>query len=175
LARSSTCVGVIASRPFLVAAQVEEQLALGLGRGDLDQAPVLQDVFVHLGLDPVHRVRHQAHALVRVETLDGLHQADIAFLDQVGVRQAIAQVAARDRHHQAQVRQHQLLRGVQVVRFPQALGQRDLFLVGQHRQAVDRRNIRVDIAEIASETQSQRTTAGEPMRIVRTSFIFLVE
>jgi hypothetical protein len=30
-------------------AQVEEQLALGLGGGDLDHAPVLQDVLVDLG------------------------------------------------------------------------------------------------------------------------------
>jgi hypothetical protein len=115
LARSSICCRRHRVQAGLVAAQVEEQLALGLGRRDLHQAPVLQDVLVHLGLDPVHGVRHQAHALVRVETLDCLHQADIAFLDQVGVRQAVAQVAARDRHHQAQVRQHQLLRGVQVV------------------------------------------------------------
>jgi hypothetical protein len=96
-------------------AQVEEQLALGLGGGHLDHAPVLQDVFVDLGLDPVQRVAHQAHALVGVEALDGLHQADVAFLDQVAVRQAVAQVLARDRHHQAQVRQHQPAGGFQVV------------------------------------------------------------
>ena len=45
-------------------AQVEEQLSLGLGRRDLDHAPVLQDVLVDLGLDPVQRVAHQAHALL---------------------------------------------------------------------------------------------------------------
>jgi hypothetical protein len=70
---------------------------------DLDHAPVLQDVLVDLGLDPVHGIAHQAHALVRVEALDGLHQADIAFLDQVAVRQPIAQVLAGNRDHEAQV------------------------------------------------------------------------
>ena len=89
-------------------AQVEEQLALRLGGGDLHQPPVAQDVLVDLGLDPVDGERHQAHAALRVEALHGLHQADVAFLDQVGVRQAVAEVAAGDRDHQAQVREHQL-------------------------------------------------------------------
>ena len=39
-----------------------------------------------LGLDPVHGVAYEPHALVGVETLHRLHQADVAFLDQVAVR-----------------------------------------------------------------------------------------
>ena len=35
-------------------AQVEEQLALRFGRGDLDDAPVAQDEFVNFGANPVH-------------------------------------------------------------------------------------------------------------------------
>jgi hypothetical protein len=72
------------AQALLGLAQVEEQLALRLGGGDLDDAPVAQDELVHLGADPVHRKGHQAHALVRIEALDRLHQADVAFLDQVG-------------------------------------------------------------------------------------------
>jgi hypothetical protein len=87
----------------LHAAQVEEELALRLGRGDADEPPVAQDELVHLGLDPVDRERDEAHAALRVEALDRLHQADVAFLDQVGVREPVAEVAARDRHHHAQV------------------------------------------------------------------------
>jgi hypothetical protein len=113
-------VGRFALHALLHRAQVEEQLALGLGRGDLDHAPVLQDVFVDLGLDPVHRIADQAHALLGVEALDGLHQADVAFLDQVALRQPVAQVLARDRHHQAQVRQHQLPGGLDVAVVAQA-------------------------------------------------------
>ena len=75
-------------------AQVEEQLALGLGGGHLDHAPVFQNVFMDLGLDPVHGIAHQAHPLVGVKAFDGLHQAQIAFLDQVTVGQAITQVLA---------------------------------------------------------------------------------
>ncbi len=144
-----------------MAAQVEEQLALGLGRGDLDHAPVLQDVFVNLGLDPVDCIRYQAHALIGIEALDRLHQADIAFLDQVRMRQAITEVAARNRHDQAQVRQHQRLRGGEVVIVAQAARQRHFFLVTQHRQTIDGRNIRIDIAQGAGKAQRQRVTRGD--------------
>ena len=42
------------------------------------------------GFDPVEGVTYQAHALVRVKAFDGFHQADIAFLDEVAVGQAVA-------------------------------------------------------------------------------------
>jgi hypothetical protein len=74
-------VGRVGLQALLHRAQVEEELALGLGGGDLDHAPVPEDVLVDLGLDPVQRVADQAHALLGVEALDGLHQADVAFLD----------------------------------------------------------------------------------------------
>ena len=84
-------------------AQVEKQFALGLGGGHFDHAPVLQNVFMDFGFDPVQGIAHQAHALLGVKALDRLHQAHIAFLNQIGMGQAIAQVLARDGHHQAQV------------------------------------------------------------------------
>ena len=71
-------------------AQVEKQFTLCLGGSHLDHAPVLQDVLVNFGLDPVHGVAHQAHALIRVEAFDGFHQTDVAFLNEVGMGQAIA-------------------------------------------------------------------------------------
>ena len=116
--RATAAVSSAVSQPrlLLVLAQVEEQLALRLGRGDLHQPPVAQHVLVDLGADPVHGERHQPHADRRVEALDRLHQADVAFLDQVAHRQAVADVAARDVHHEAQVRQHELPRRVEVAR-----------------------------------------------------------
>jgi hypothetical protein len=45
---------------------------------------------VHLGADPVQRERHEAHAALGVEAAHGLHEADVAFLDEVGLRQAVA-------------------------------------------------------------------------------------
>jgi hypothetical protein len=68
-------------------AQIERQLALGLGGGHLDHSAVFQDVFVDLGPDPVQRITDQTQPLIGVEALDRLHQTDVALLDQVTVRQ----------------------------------------------------------------------------------------
>jgi hypothetical protein len=57
----------------------------------------------------------EAHVALGIEALHRLHQADRAFLDQVGVRQAVAEIAARDRHHQPQVRDTELARSVEIV------------------------------------------------------------
>ena len=67
-----------------------------------------------LGLDPVHGKRHQPHATIGIEALDGLHQPDVAFLDEVGMSQAIAHVLAGNRDNQPQMRQHQLAGSVEV-------------------------------------------------------------
>ena len=42
----------------------------------------------------MHGVADQAHTLVGVKALNRLHQAHIAFLNQVGVGQAVAHVLA---------------------------------------------------------------------------------
>src|SRR3546814_14468147 len=110
LFRSADFRGVQPAQALLALAQVEEQLALRLGGGDLDDAPVLEDELVHLGADPVHRETDQAHADRRVEALDRLHPADVAFLDQVPQRQAVAVVAAGHVHHEPPVQLHKLAR-----------------------------------------------------------------
>ena len=79
---------------LLHGAQVEKQLALGLGGGHLDHAPVAQDVFVNFSLDPVQRIADQAHPLVGIEAFDRLHQPDVALLNEVGMWQPVAQVFA---------------------------------------------------------------------------------
>ena len=61
---------------------------------------------MYSGFDPVHGIAHQTHALAGVESFDGLHQAHIAFLDEVGMGQTVAQVLTGNRHHQTQVRKH---------------------------------------------------------------------
>jgi hypothetical protein len=70
--------------------------------------------------------------------------ADGAFLDEVGVRQAVAEVAARDRHHQPQVGHHELARGIEVVFRPKPVRERALFVGGQDRKAIDRLHIRLE-------------------------------
>jgi hypothetical protein len=144
-------VGRVVLHRLLHRAQVEEELALRLGRRDLDHPPVLEDVLVDLGLDPVHGVADQADALVRVEALHGLHQADVAFLDQVAVRQAVAEVLARDRDDQAQVRDHEPPGRSQVAVVAQATRELGLLFLGQERDAVDRADVSVEVAERGNE------------------------
>ena len=54
-------------------------------------------------LDPPRAVGGKLAALFRVKAFDGLHQADVAFADQIQQRQADALVVAGDFHDQAQV------------------------------------------------------------------------
>ena len=114
-----------------------------------------------LGADPVHGEGHQPHADLGVEALHGLHQADVAFLDQVAERQAVAAVAARDVHDEAQVRQHELARGVEVVVVAQAARQGLLFLAGQHRDAAHGVDVGVEAADRAGENEFERIASGK--------------
>ena len=82
--------------PALGLAQIEEQLLLVGGGAHLHQRPRAQDVFLDRGLDPPHRVGREPEALVGLEALDRLHQADIAFGDHFGDRQAVAAIAHGD-------------------------------------------------------------------------------
>ena len=115
---------------------------------------------MNLGFDPVNRIRHQAHALLGIEALDGLHQADIAFLDQVGMRKPIAQVAARDRHHQTQVRHDQGLRCGEVILIAQLAREASLFLLREHRKTIHCGDVGINIAEAGRETERQRLRPG---------------
>ena len=130
---------------LLGAAQVEEQLALRLGGRHLDDAPVAQDEFMNLGADPVHGEGHQAHAHFRVEALDRLHQADVAFLHQVSLGQAIAGVAAGDMHDKPQVGHDQLPGGLQILLVEQTIGQLALFFDAEDRDAAYGLNIGLQV------------------------------
>jgi len=96
-----------------------------------------------LGLDPVHGVGHQTNALFGVKSLDRLHEADVALLDQIGLRQAIAQVLPGNGHHQTQVGEDQLPGGIQVVLIPQAFGAVLLLLQREQGKAVDRGDVSI--------------------------------
>jgi len=139
--------GAILLQALFHGTQIEEQFALRLGRGNLDHAPVLQNVLMDLGLDPVHRITDEANILIRVETFHRLHQADVAFLDQIAVRQAVSQILAGDGNDEAQVRQHQFSGGLDVPVGAQAARGSRLFLLRQQGNAVDRGNVRVKVAQ----------------------------
>ncbi len=102
-----------------------------------------------LGLDPVHGKGHQTYTAIGVKALDGLHQAHVTFLNQVGMRQAVTQVLAGNGDHQPQVRQNQFTRSIQVILVAQALTQLGFAFGAEHGQAVNSRNIRFDRPQCA--------------------------
>jgi hypothetical protein len=81
---------------------------------------------------------------VGIVALDGLHQADVALLDQVGMRQAVAQVAAGNRDDQTKMRRHQLARGIQILLIAETAGKRLLLRLAQHRHTIRGRDERLD-------------------------------
>jgi hypothetical protein len=87
--------------------------------------------------------RHQPHTTVGIESLDGFHQADIAFLDQVRVRQTIAEIAPRDCNDQPQVGEYERTRCLDITFGTVALGKILLFRFGEQREPVGCRNIRI--------------------------------
>ena len=114
-----------------------------------------------LGTDPVHGEGHQSHADLGVEALDRLHQADVAFLDEVAHRQAIAAVATRDMHDEAQVRQHELARGVEVVIVAQAAREGLFILAGEHGDAAHGVDIGVEAADRSDKNGVEWVTSGK--------------
>src|SRR6185295_10771546 len=68
--------------------------------------------------DPPACVRRETEAAVVVVPLNGLHEADVSLLDEVSERQTTVVETARDRHHESEVRLHELiLGGLQAERF----------------------------------------------------------
>ena len=118
-------------------AQVEEQTLLRRGGADLDQAPRAQDVFLDGGANPPHRVGREAEALVGLEALDGVHQADIALRDHLGDGQAIAAIAHGNLGHEAQMGRDEFLRSARIFVFLVALGEHELLVRLQHRKLPD--------------------------------------
>jgi len=53
-----------ASKPFLLALEIVEELAARVRRADADEAPVIEEVLEEVGADPVPRVRGEGDAAV---------------------------------------------------------------------------------------------------------------
>src|SRR5258706_580820 len=140
----------------LHAAKVEEELSLRLGGGDLYHAPVAQYALVDLGAYPMDRERYEPYPALRVEALDRFHQTDVAFLDQISLRQSVTHVAAGDGDHQAEVREHQRSRRFDVVLGPEFARELALLLERKDRKTIHR----LDIAFQASYGYGQRHCAS---------------
>ncbi|MNB68461.1 hypothetical protein D3C75_149690 [compost metagenome] len=84
----------------------------------------------------MHRKGNQTHTNLWVEAANSFHQANITFLDQVCLRQAVTGVITGNMSDKAQVRQDELLSGFQIALIMQPFSQLPLFLCRQHRIGV---------------------------------------
>ena len=109
------------------------------------------------GLDPPHGVGGEAEALLGLEALHRLHQADIAFRDDFGDRQAIAAIAHGDLGDEAQMAGDELVRGVAVAMLAPALGEHVFLLRLQHREPPDFLEIAGQTAFGGEDRQSRGT------------------
>ena len=94
-------------------------------------------------LDPPRAVGGELAALGRVKPLHRLHQADVAFVDQIQQRQAEVLIVAGDLDHQAQIGLDHLLAGLFVALFD-AGGQLDFLLRRQQLDLADFAQIKLD-------------------------------
>src|SRR6266542_1975845 len=79
---------------------------------DPDRAGLVGDGPGNRLADPPRRVRRELVAPTIFELVDGLHEPDVAFLDEIQELQAAIRVLLRDRDHEPQVRLHHLLLGL---------------------------------------------------------------
>ena len=77
-----------------------------------DRAPGVGDAARDRLADPPCGVRGELEALAPVELLDGVHQAEVALLDEIEQGQSRRLVLLGDRHDQAQVRLDELALGL---------------------------------------------------------------
>src|SRR5216684_2090107 len=80
--------------------------------GDADRAGLVGDGARDRMPDPPGRVRRELVAAAVLELVHGLHEADIALLDQVEELEPAVRVLLGDRDHEPQVRLHHLLLGL---------------------------------------------------------------
>ena len=114
--------------------QIEEQLLLVGGGAHLHQRPGAQNVFLDRGLDPPHGVGRKPEALLGLESLDRLHQADIALGNDFRDRQAIAAITHGDLRHEPQMASDEPMRRIAVAVLAPALRQHVFLLRFQHRE-----------------------------------------
>ena len=131
---------------FFLLAKVEEQFALRLGRRDFYDAPVLEHELVNFGTNPVHRERYETNAVIGIKTLDGFHETDVAFLNQVVQWQAVACVAFGDMYNKTQMRHDQVAGGIEIFSLEKPSGQCLLVFLGENRNNADSLDIGVKAA-----------------------------
>lgn len=76
---------------------------------------------MNLRFDPVHCKGDQADTILRIKTFHRFHQAHVAFLNQIGLRQAVTGITTGNMDHEAQMRKNQLAGGIHITFVMQSL------------------------------------------------------
>jgi len=128
----------------------EEQIRVLLIEDNNVSARAQEAMLVHNGNFKVQRTG------TLLTTLDLLTKSefDIALLDQIVHRQAIAAVAARNVNHETQVREHELAGRGQIVMLPEALSELLLALAREHRNAAHALQIGVEAADRPGQAET---------------------
>src|SRR5438132_7794545 len=148
---------------LLLLAQVEEELALRLRRPELHHAPVVHQVPQDVRANPPRRVGRELHAPKRVVFLHRVHQAYVSFLDQIEQVEGRAPVFVGDLHHQPQIRGHQPVRDLRVVRLLELHRQPVLLFAREQRVPRHLRHValqRIGARQIALDGDRQLRVGG---------------
>ena len=117
-------VGVESFSVFLhQAAKLEKRLFVLVGGDPFHRREGAEDILGDRSADPPHGIGGEPEATVGVEFPDRLHQADVAFRDQVGEQQAIAAVFLGDPDHQSLMAADQAIDRLGVASVAPQLGQ----------------------------------------------------
>jgi hypothetical protein len=101
------------SFPYL--SDLVEEFLLGLSGSDFYETPGLDDEILDVSPDPPDGVRDESIPLVGIKLLDGHHQANIPFLDQIKHLDVIRFVFESDLDNKPKICCNQFVRGLDVV------------------------------------------------------------
>ena len=94
----------------------------------------------------MHGEGHQAHADFGIEPPHGLHETDIAFLDEVGLGKSIAGVAPGEMDDEAHVAEHKLACRLKILIVVEAFREGSFILGAQYRERIDGLDIGFQVA-----------------------------
>ena len=143
---------ILQSLPCL--AEFEKQLALRLGRADLDQAPGFDDVILYVSPDPPDGIGDESVALVGIKLLHGMHEADVAFLNEIGELESVVPIFMGDLDDEPQVRDDEFFRRFHIIVLHQSYGKAKFLIRSQNGKAVDLRNIEIECPGYSGNFQS---------------------
>ena len=108
---------------------------------------------MNFGANPVDCEGDKPHADLGIEPLDRLHEANVAFLDQVAERKSVTGIASGDVHDEPQVGEYQALGRFQVIVLVKPRGEIELLLLAEHGHCPDGLDVLVQAADGTAEHQ----------------------